>query len=44
MKNKVIYILAMNEIGNTNVIRIRYQGEYDSIKSGDYLYSTIIRK
>ena len=32
----------MNEIGNTNVIRIRYQGEYDSIKSEDY--STIIRK
>ena len=32
----------MNEIGNTNVIRIRYKGEYGSIKSEDY--STIIRK
>lgn len=32
----------MNEIGNTNVIRIRYKGEYDSIKSEDYL--TMIRK
>lgn len=32
----------MNEIGNTNVIRIRYQDEYESIKSEDY--STIIRK
>lgn len=34
----------MNEIGNTNVIRIRYKNEYESIKSDDYLYSTIIRK
>ena len=34
----------MNEIGNTNVIRIRYQNEYESIKSEDYYYSTIIRK
>lgn len=32
----------MNEIGNTNVIRIRYQNEYELIKSEDY--STIIRK
>lgn len=32
----------MNEIGNINVIRIRYQDEYESIKSEDY--STIIRK
>lgn len=32
----------MNEIGNTNVIRIRYQNEYESIKSEDY--STVIRK
>lgn len=32
----------MNEIGKMNVIRIRYQGEYESIKSEDY--STIIRK
>lgn len=32
----------MNEIGNTNVIRIRYQNEYENIKSEDY--STIIRK
>jgi hypothetical protein len=34
--------LTMNEIGNTNVIRIRYQNEYENIKSEDY--STIIRK
>ena len=27
----------MNEIRNTNVIRIRYRGEYDSIKSEDYI-------
>ena len=33
---------AMNEIGNMNVIRIRYQNEYESVKSEDY--STIIRK
>lgn len=26
----------MNKIGNTNVIRIRYKGEYDTIKSEDY--------
>lgn len=32
----------MNEIGNMNVIRIRYQNEYESIKSEDYL--SIIRK
>ena len=33
----------MNEIGNTNVIRIRIRpDEYESIKSEDY--STIIRK
>lgn len=32
----------MNEIGNINVIRIRYKGEYDLIKSEDY--STIIKK
>lgn len=32
----------MNEIGNMNVVRIRYQNEYKSIKSEDY--STIIRK
>lgn len=32
----------MNEIGNMNVIRIRYQNEYESIKSEEY--STIIRK
>lgn len=32
----------MNEIGNMNVIRIRYQNEYESIKSEDY--STVIRK
>lgn len=32
----------MNEIGNMNVIRIRYQNEYESIKSEDY--SAIIRK
>lgn len=32
----------MNEIGNMNVIRIRYQNEYESVKSEDY--STIIRK
>ena len=32
----------MNKIGNINVIRIRYKGEYESIKSEDY--STIIRK
>ena len=32
----------MNEIGNVNVIRIRYQNEYESIKSEDY--STVIRK
>ena len=32
----------MNEIGNINVIRIRYQGKYETIKSEDY--STTIRK
>ena len=32
----------MNEIGNTDVVRIRYMDEYESIKSEDY--STIIRK
>ena len=32
----------MNEIGNMNVIRIRYQNEYESIKSEDY--STVVRK
>lgn len=32
----------MNEIGNMNVIGIRYQNEYESIKSEDY--STVIRK
>ena len=26
----------MNEIGNMNVIRIRYKGEYETIKSEDY--------
>lgn len=31
----------MNEIGNANVIKIRYQNEYESIKSEDY--STIIK-
>ena len=35
-------ILIMNEIGNTNVIRIRYQNEYESTKTEDY--SSIIRK
>lgn len=32
----------MNEIGNTNVIRICYQDEYKPIKTEDY--SSIIRK
>lgn len=32
----------MNESGNTNVIRIRYHDEYESIKTDDY--SSIIRK
>lgn len=32
----------MNEIGNMNVIRIRYQNEYESTKTEDYW--TIIRK
>lgn len=32
----------MNEIGNMNVTRIRYQNEYESTKTEDY--STIIRK
>ena len=27
----------MNEIGNINVIRIRYKNEYETIKSEDYL-------
>lgn len=27
----------MNEIGNINVIRIRYRDEYKTIKSEDYL-------
>ena len=31
----------MNEIGNINVIKIRYKGEYDAIKSEDY--STTIK-
>lgn len=26
----------MNEIGNTNVIKVRYRGEYGTIKSEDY--------
>ena len=34
----------MNEIGNMNVIRIRYQNEYESTKTEDYYYSTVIRK
>lgn len=42
MKKQSNYISVMNEIGNMNVIRIRYQDEYESIKSEDY--STIIRK
>lgn len=32
----------MNEIGNMNVIRIRYQNEYEPTKTEDY--STVIRK
>jgi hypothetical protein len=32
----------MNEIGNINVIRIRYRDEYEAIKSEDY--SSIIKK
>ena len=34
----------MNEIGNTDVIEIRYRSDYGTIKSEDYYYSTIIRK
>lgn len=41
VRNNTKRNLIMNEIGNTNVIRIRYQDEYESIKSEDY--STIIR-